>query len=326
MTLKAEEYLKDNIDDRTIIKNWDAINKVPVFLRNIYKPYMMEILGFQCVLFEILDEAPGIDAIKKHINTIKKITENQIIFYYREITRYRRKNLIQNKIPFIVENGQIFLPFLGLDLKNMGDSLREKTNKFSPSGQMAFLYFLYKKEAIVNITEFSKIFGWNTMTSSRALNELYNAKLLTYKTGGKTGKSKFYRRIPDPDYFKKGELLLNSPVKRKVYVEKAPKNSLVAGLEALSKLSMINPPEHKIKAIYIDDLQTKNLEIINNKDIIKDKKLTELQIWGYDPRLFTKKGIVVDIASLYASLKKENDERIEQALTEILRKNRWYMD
>lgn len=47
--------------------------------------------------------------------------------------------------------------------------------------QMAYLYFLYNKKTVVNTTEFSKVFGWNTMTSSRALNELYNAKLFTIK-------------------------------------------------------------------------------------------------------------------------------------------------
>lgn len=325
IVLRVERYLKDNIDEQTTIKTWKYTNKIPIFLRNIYKSYTMKILGIQCILLEIIDEAPRIDAIKKHINTIEKITNEQIVLYYREITRYRRKSLIQNKIPFVIEDGQIFLPFLGLHLKNIEDSLEKQINTFTPSAQMAYLYFLYNKETVVNTTEFSKVFGWNPMTSSRALNELYNAKLLIYEIGGKTGRSKYYSRISDPDYFQKGKVFLNSPIKKTVYVKREPKSSLIAGLEALSELSMINPPRHKVKAIYSDDLNKNNLEIINNKDIIKDKKLVELQIWEYDPKLFTMKDIV-DTASLYASLKKENDERIEQALEEVLREKKWYMD
>lgn len=325
IVLRVERYLKDNIDEQAIIKSWDYMGKIPIFLSNIYRFYTMKILRNQCILLEIIDEVPGIDAIKKHINTIEQITNEQIVLYYRKITRYRRKSLIQNKIPFVIEDGQVFLPFLGLHLKNIGDSLEKQISTFTPSAQMAYLYFLYNKETVVNTTEFSKVFGWNPMTSSRALNELYNTKLLIYEIGGKTGRSKYYCRISDPDYFQKGKVFLNSPIKKIVYIKNEPKNSLVAGLEALSELSMINPPQHKVRAIHIDNLNKNNLEIINNKDIIKDKKLVELQIWEYDPKLFTMENIV-DTASLYASLKKENDERIEQALEEVLRESKWYMD
>ncbi len=325
MVLEVERYLKDNIDEQTTIKTWNYADKIPIFLRDIYEFYTIKILDAQCILLEIIGETPRIDAINKHINRIEKITNEQIVLYYREITRYRRKSLIQNKIPFIIEDGQIFLPFLGLHLKKIEDSLEKQINRFTPSAQVAYLYFLYNKETVVNTTEFSKVFGWNSMTSSRALNELYNVKLLTYEIGGETGRSKYYSRISDPDYFEKGKVFLNSPIKKVVYVKKKPKSLLIAGLEALSEVTMINPPRHKVRAIYSHDLNKNNLEIIKNKDIIKDKKLVELQIWEYDPKLFTKK-YIVDTASLYASLKEENDERIEQALEEVLREEKWYMD
>lgn len=325
IVLRVKRYLKDNIDAQITIKDLDYMDKIPIFLRGIYKFYTMKILGNQCILLEIIDEVQGIDAIKKHINTIEQITNEQIVLYYREITRYRRKSLIQNKIPFVIEDGQIFLPFLGLHLKNIGDSLEKQISTFTPSAQMAYLYFLYNKKTVVNTTEFSKFFGWNMMKSSRALNELYNAKLLIYEIGGKTGRSKYYSRIYDSDYFQKGKVLLNSPIKKTVYVEREPKSSFIAGLEALSELSMINPPRHKVRAIYSNAFKENNLEVISNKDIINDSKLVELQIWEYDPKFFTMNNMV-DIASLYVSLKKENDERIEQALEEALRGEKWYTD
>jgi hypothetical protein len=104
-----------------------------------------------------------------------------------------------------------------------------------------------------------------------------------------------------------------------------PKNSFVAGLEALAELSMINSPEFKVRAIYHKYFDSRDLEIIRNDDIVKDKKIVELQVWEYNPQLFTKIDIV-DKASLYASLKEENDERIEQALDEVLQGEEWYTD
>lgn len=53
--------------------------------------------------------------------------------------------------------------------------------------------------------------------------------------------------------------------------------------------------------------------------------LVELQLWNYDPKLFSNKNHV-DLMSLYAILKEETDERVGQALEEILRGEPWYTD
>lgn len=325
MLSETERYLRTNIDEEVRIETSEYVNEVPIFLKDIYKIYKMKILETQCILLEIIGEAPRIDAIKKHMNTIKQITNDQIVLYFRKITRHRRKSLIQNRISFVTEDGQVFLPFVTLYLKNTEDKIEEQVKSFTPSGQIAYLYFLYNRDAVVNVTELSKFFDWSSMTSSRALNELYKANLLTYQIGGKTGRSKHYSRISDPNYFEKGKKLLRSPIREILHVKKTPKDSIIAGLEALSELSMINPPGHKVRAIYASALNIKDLEVVKNIDIINDEKLLELEVWEYDPKLFTNKGIV-DKVSLYSSLKNENDERIEQALEEVLRDETWYTD
>lgn len=323
--MAVESYLKENIDDNVTIKPWKYKNKLPIFLRNIYSFYDMRILDINCTLVEILDESPSIDVIEKHIKRIKEITNHEIVLYYKETTRYRRKSLIKNCIPFIIEDGQMFLPFLGLDLKKAPEYIDKVVSSFSTSTQLAFLYFLYNKDSVVNTTELAEKLRFTTMTASRALNDLYDAKLVTYKVGGKTGRSKEYQRIPDPEYFKKGHVYLKTPVRQVVYVENVPENALISGLEALAILSMINPPQHSIRGISSRWLKDKDIKIIKNKDIIKDKKLVELEIWDYDPKLFTNK-LHVDIMSLYASLKEEKDARIEQALEYVLRGETWYTD
>ena len=88
---------------------------------------------------------------------------------------------------------------------------------------------------------------------------------------------------------------------------------------------MINPPGYKVRAIYASALNIKDLEVIKNIDDIEDEKMLELEVWEYNPKLFTNKG-VVDKVSLYSSLKNKNDERIEQALEEALRDESWYTD
>lgn len=324
MVMTAELYLKENIDEQITIKPWIKKNNFPVFLRDTYNFYEVTILGTRCILIEAVDEMPNIYQLQKHIKQIKNLTDRQIVLFYKDITRYRRKSLIENRIAFVIEDGQMYLPFLGLDLKKVKEHV-EEAKGFTAPAQIAYLYFLYHKEEVVNTTDFAKKLGFNKMTASRALNDLYHANLITYEIGGMTGRSKEYKRIKDPDYFLRGRNYLKTPVRKIIYTKTRPLDALTAGMEALSELSMINPPGHPIMAIDRNKLNKEQVEVVNNKDLIKDTKLVELELWDYDPGLFSNNGHV-DLLSLYASLKEETDERVRQALEEVLRGEPWYTD
>jgi hypothetical protein len=321
--MPAELYLKENIDEQLTIKPWLNMNSFPIFLRDNYYFYEVTVLGSKCILIEAVDEMPSIDQLQKHIKQIKNLTDRQIVLFYKNITRYRRKSLIENRIAFVIEDGQMYLPFLGLDLKKVHEDIEEEAKVFTTPAQITYLYFLYHKEEVVNTTDFAKKLGFNMMTASRALNDLYNANLITYDIGGMTGRSKEYKRIKDPDYFLRGRDYLKTPVRKTIYTKTRPLGALTAGIDALAELSMINPPGHPIIAIDRNKLNIEKVEAVKNRDLIKDSKLVELELWDYDPGLFSNNGHV-DPLSLYASLKDETDERVEQALEEVLRGEPWY--
>lgn len=325
MVKTAELYLKENIDEQLTVKPWLKKKNFPIFLRDNYNFYEVTILGATCILIEAVAEMPNVHQLQKHIKQINSLTDRQTVLLYKDITRYRRKSLIENRIAFVIEDGQMYLPFLGLDLKKVQEDLKEEAKEFTTPAQIAYLYFLYHKEEVVNTTDFGKKLGFNKMTASRALNELYHANLITYEIGGRTGRSKEYKRIPDPDYFLRGRDYLKSPVRKIIYTKTRPLGALTAGMDALAGLSMINPPGHPIMAIERKKLNTEQIEVVKNKDLIKDKKLVEVELWDYDPGLFAINGHV-DLLSLYASLKEETDERVEQAFEEVLRGEPWYTD
>ena len=145
MAMIIEVYLKENVDDNVTIKSWREKSMFPVFLRSNYNFYEMMILGTLCILLEITDETPGIDTLQKHIKRIEALIDYQIVIFYKEISRYRRKTFIENRIPFV-----------GLDLKKATQNIEKEVKCFSTSVQFAYLYFLYHKDEIVNMTEFAK--------------------------------------------------------------------------------------------------------------------------------------------------------------------------
>lgn len=319
-----EIYLKENIDENITIQPWDGKKKIPLFLLEIYNFYETKILGQHCIIIEILQEAPGIDTIKKHIKVINRTVEQNLVFYYKSISWFRRKSLIQNRVPFVVEDGQMYLPFLGLDLKNILYKQEKKITMFSSSTQLAFLYLLYNGNRTINATELAAVLNTSKMTASRSLNDLYNFGLLTYVICGETKRSKEYKRIGDPEYYNEGSRYLKNPVLKTVYTWKKIENSLVAGLEALSLISMMNPPRNPVIAISKERLSEIEPYLLKDRDRIIDEKLTEIEVWNYDPRILSKENYV-DLASLALSLKGINDERIEQALEERLKGEKWYM-
>lgn len=325
MIAKTEQYLKENIDEQLTIETWQKKNQLPIFLREIYNFHEITILGTTCILMEVLNENPAIDQIQKHINQIANLTNHKIVLFYKNLTRYRRKSLIESRIAFIIEDGQMYLPFLGVNLNKVQENSENEIKAFTTPAQIAYLHFLYNKGDTINTTVFAEKFGFNKMTASRALNDLYHINLITYKIGGKTGRSKEYKRIQDPDYFILGRDYLKTPVRKTVYTKTKPVDSLISGLNALAGLSMINPPNHPTMALDRNKLNKELVEIIDNRDIIKDMQLVELELWNYDPKLFSNNSHV-DLLSLYISLKEETDERVEQALEEVLRSETWYTD
>lgn len=318
-----ENYLKENIDVKLRIQLWDGKKRLPLFLLELYDFYKVEILGQSCILIEILQKSPGIDVIKKHKKAINKMVDEQLVFVYRSISRFRRKSLIENRVPFVVEDGQMYLPFLGLDLKKTVDKQVKKVATFSAATQLVFLYFLYNGDINICATELSAVLNTSNMTASRSLNELYDMALLIYEVGGKTGRSKRYKKINNPEYYCEGSQYLKTPVSKTVYTEKLIEDVPAAGLEALSMISMMNPPQNPVIAISKDRLIEIEPYLVKDRDRIVDEKLIKIEVWRYNPMLLSKEKYV-DLVSLAISLKEINDERVEHALEERLKGESWY--
>ncbi|GAA0180834.1 hypothetical protein SH2C18_34600 [Clostridium sediminicola] len=319
----VKAYLRENVDESINIELWDSKDYLPLFLLERYTFYKVNILGKACLLIQVIDDIPGIDDLKKHLKVIRKSTNEHLVLLFKSISTFRRKSLLESHIPFIIENGQMYLPFLGLDMQKITEKNIKEIKKFSPMTQLIFLYFLYNKDLSIYATELANIINTSLMTTTRALNELYQLDLLTYEISGKTGRSKVYKRINDIDYYDRGFEYLKNPVNKVVYVEKSEKNLPFAGLEALSMQSMINPPKRPVRAIFKKFAKEIDQNVINNPDKIADMDLIEIEIWDYDPNLLVKDNMV-DIVSLTMSIKDINDERVEQAIEERLKGETWF--
>ncbi len=299
-------------------------SSLPYFILNEYNFYKARIHNKDMILLvpKSGGEIPPL-TIKRHIKIVQQKLKQDAVFVCSFITSYNRKRLIENKLPFIVPNNQMYLPDLMIDLREHFLSTRSKKDYFSPSTQAVFLYILHHfREHPFTPTDLAKKLDYSNMTMTRSFDELESANL---------GQINFEGRerwlLVQNNRLQFWETALNylkTPVKKKLWVRSVPEElkKFKAGLTALSRYSMINPTKYTTFATTKKDWE--NCYSNNNIKVVKfeEEAKSELQIWKYPPELFAN-GDTVDKFSLYLSLKDNDDERIQIALKEMMESIKW---
>jgi DNA-binding MarR family transcriptional regulator len=193
------------------------------------------------------------------------------------------------------------------------DAEVESVEKLIPSAQMLLFYYIYQNQRELYANEAVDALGVSAMTITRAVRQLEQTGIIhTYKNGVKkiitskhTGK----------ELFEKAKRYLFCPINRKQYIRKemVDESLLISGDQALSMYSMLNPPRVSCYATG-DSTQWKDQV---EDTLIDDTEQVELQLWKYDPRILAK-GSTVDVLSLAMCFCGDPDERVEEAVEEML--------
>ena len=227
---------------------------------------------------------------------------------------YRQKEyLLREKIPFIVDGKQIYLPFMSVYLQERCDAEKQPREDLLPSAQLLLLHFIYGGTKELPSSQAAKDLKLTATSISRASRQLEEMGLLQIK---KAGVQKILLSEDPPEVlFQKAEETLLNPVKRTVYVPKEyiGADMLVSGYSALAEYSMLSAPAVEC---YATDKISQWKNVMTNR--LQDSK-TEgaVEMWRYDPRMLAT-GHSVDALSLALTLKDDTDERVEQAVEELL--------
>lgn len=281
-----------------------------------YDVYHGTIHGISVLFIKPKAERLSIERLKKHLKRINEFTAGQSILWFAGLRSVQRNKLVMDRIPFVVPGLQMYLPFLYLNFKEQVVVQRPSVDLFTVAMQCVYLHLLLHPREYVSASKISMELHLSVMTATRALRDLEMLKLVTPQ-GSATRKK--YQRIEKRLYWEKGLSRLITPVMRKVYTRRLPTGLkwYISGESALAQLSMLNEPPHPVYAIY-----KKNLPIVNEEDILLMDELDDvdyqiLEIWKYDPAMFSKKEIV-DLFSLFASLQKVDEPRQEIEMNTLL--------
>ncbi len=318
-----KKYLAEIFGISVKIENWDGKSKLPLYLRNKREYFVLSMGNMQSVLMKNNSDNFNVSSFEKEMQEIEKYAEMSVILWLDAVSTYQRNALVKNRIPFIVPNSQIFVPELGMSLKEFCAGKREKVEKVSAATQFLLLYFIYqKKNEEKSQSEIAEYLNMSAMNVSRAVQELQELGLVESR---KEGTSKVIKSVATgKELYQLSSEYLQSPVQKKIYVSLKyfDMDLPFAGETALAKKSMLNYPKCTVFAM--DKKLVKDIpqEAIVEPKLMTDNDYIEIELWKYNPSVYISDEMV-DIVSLVQSLKDVEDERVEMQIEEIMEEYEW---
>jgi len=320
-----KRYLHGTLGTEVSPTPWDEGTRLPFFLRNLYTFFKVRLLEASCLLMLDQNEQEQSPAtVRKHIDQVKAKWDGEVVYVRARVTAYNRKRLIEHKLPFVVPGNQMYLPMLGIDLREHFKKLRTETHKFSPSTQALVIYVLLHgtTKRIFTPAEMAGRLGYSAMTMTRAFDELESADLSDIFLEGRERCARFAESAKDT--WAKAQPFLRNPVKKRLHIKplNADPPGPRAGLTALANYTMLAEPANPIIALSGEDWKSLQQRHRVNEFPSPEPGALEIEVWSYAPSLFAK-GKVVDRLSLYLSLMERQDERVEAALEEMMKGLQW---
>lgn len=321
---QIERYLWEALGIHVILHPWDGIDGLPHYLRDRYDFFQMCLLGTEQLLMVDTDEseqAPGV--IDKQLEQARSRCDREVVYVRLAVTAYNRKRLIDRKIPFIVPGNQMYLPMLGIDLREYLKRLREKRPLFRPSTQLLVLHVLGKRETeVITPAEIAHRLGYSAMTMTRAFDELEVAGIGEQSVLGRERRLRFVqtgRRL-----WEEALPYLITPIRRRLFA--APpgpfEDGILAGHSALARYTLLSEPKIPVFAFSADEWKVRVQQGGLGEIALAEPDACEIELWKYAPEQLAQDGIV-DRLSLYLSLKDIPDERVQAALDELLEGMEW---
>jgi len=320
-----ERHLKENLDITATTKKWEGVDSLPFFLRDSYTFYEVSLLNTPCLLMVARDnneQTPAI--IRKQMLQVQAKCDGEVIYLCSSVSAYNRKRLIEQKVPFVVPGNQMYLPMLGIDLREHFRQIRSAApGKLSPSTQAVVLHVLLHGPKDYTPSRLANQLRYTVMTLTRAFDELASLGLGEVLTEGRERVLRF--SDGKKDLWQRSREFMRSPVKKRIFIRPPEQRwcGIPAGLTALAHFTLLAPPSTPVYAVSLDDWKSMKLTNAILELPAAEAQSHEVEIWNYSPLLFKEEDDVVDRFSLYLSLQDNVDERVQSALEKMMEEVLW---
>jgi len=323
---KLEAYLHDVLGVSAYPTAWNGVLNMPLFLRKQYRFYQVDMLATSCLLMiaDTEEELTPATVLKQWKAAGEHCYGDNVVYVTQACSAYNRKRLIEHKVPFIVPGNQMYLPMIGIDLREHFKIYHApKSDQFSPVTQLLVI-MVVNNEALngKSPSELAKLLGCSAMSMTRAARELESMALVSIHKDGRKQQIQF--KALEKDLWQLAREKMVNPVRKRIWIKFNPEHwqGLLAGESALARYSMLAEPKHPVYALTSSDWNAIRRNMPVEEIPHPEPGCAQLELWRYSPeRLTDQDG--VDRLSLWLSLQDSGDERIEMALEEMMEANQW---
>ena len=110
------EYLNKVLGVKVACEDVD-FKHLPNFIATRYRLQMVSMNERKMIFLYPKTELEQIEVLKKHIARIQKNNNLPVVLVLKELSHRQKEYLIREKIPFIVDGKQIYLPFMAVYLQ-----------------------------------------------------------------------------------------------------------------------------------------------------------------------------------------------------------------
>ena len=294
-------------------KKWNKEKQLPLFILNNFFVQKAIINDIECLSLTPKGDLPTLPAFKKQISIIKKIENVPIFLQLDVISSFRRQNLLENIIPFILKDKIVYLPFMATYLTN-AQYEDKNVEKISLASQLLFTWILYQNTNKYYISDAVESLDFSNMNLTRAYRQLCATQLFEEHKDGR--KIFLTTKLSKVELFNKMKPYLQSTFYTcgSILRKEITKDMVLAGESAFSQHAEINPP--RIKTYAIEKKLSNNIKL--QRECYSYDEQIELQIWKYNPLLFSPNKKNIDVISLILSLLGNEDERIDKQIDKVL--------
>ncbi len=322
--------LKDYVNkvlglDAAITDSGNTRNHLAAYLANQYDFYMFKADNHDFLLvFYSGENNQNPSVIRNNLNAIRERTGLLPIYACKTLSKDVRRDLISYKVSFIIPNQQLYLPNLGIYLKERIAKQQKRKTRVTPNAQLTVLSAILSQQIEkFTVSRLAEGNNYSVASASRIIREFQAIGAMACEPSGKelncrwtvAAKALWVLVLP----------YLSSPV-RSTYLVRDTTGELdslsFAGLTALASYSSIAEPKIPVRACsqtYF--MQLKHANAIQFLEY-ETTDAVELEVWTYNP-LAVSHSKWVDQLSLYLSLKDDPDDRTQICLKEMLEAVTW---
>lgn len=315
-----KDYLEKTLRQKVSIKaNNSLCDKLPLAFKGRYYFFDIETNGMHWIAIKPKSDA-GLVTLRKDRAKVQSAAGLNCAIFMDSTTCYIKEKMIEEGIPFVLADKQVYLPFIGFLLSSSGERDIAPVQLISYLTQKLILTAIYEKWDKVTVSEAAVRLGVTKTSVTRCFDEIeyLNIDILDVK-----GKSRVITVSEDrKQLWEKLQSVLRNPVISRYELRDDLLLDKKAGITALCEYSLLSDNDYPTYAITKKEISETGIKKIKRVRRGEEIGCVVLEL-GYFIDFDNKK--IEDPLSVVLSLSDEEkqDERVSISINEMLEEYVW---